>query len=99
LLEGEVSYVNITKGKEHFAVMYISPKSIEKLLGGKPLTGAAVENVWVEVSRQGQVLAREAKDKGAQPNVPRLTGMLANKSQTPFAPLFYDRYNEIKPTR
>jgi hypothetical protein len=99
LLDGEVTYVNISKGKDKYAVMYISPKSLEKLTGGKPFTGAGLGNVWVEVNRQGQVLAREQLKPGAQPNVARVNGMILNKSQTPFAPLFYDRYEEIKPTR
>jgi hypothetical protein len=97
LLDGEVTYVNINKGNEHYAVMYVSPKSIEKLTGGKPLTGAAIGNVWVEVSKQGQKLGAEAYKSGNQPNLPHVTGMLLPKNQTPFAPLYYDRYEEIKP--
>jgi hypothetical protein len=99
LLDGEVTYVNIGKGRNKYAVMYLSPKSIEKLTGGKPLTSAGVENVWVEVNRQGQVLARESLRNTPQPNLPRVSGMLLNKNQTPFAPLYYDRYEEIKLAR
>jgi hypothetical protein len=99
LLDGEVTYVNISKGKEKYAVAYISPKSIEKLTKGKPLTGASIGNVWVEVNRQGQVLAKESKDKGVPPNVPHVAGMILNKNQTPFGPLFYDRYEEIRTAR
>jgi hypothetical protein len=98
LLDGEVTYVNISKG-DHYAVAYISPKSLEKLTGGKTFTSAGLGNVWVEVNRQGQVLAREALKGSNQPNVPRVTGMIVNKSQTPFAPLYYDRYEEIKAQR
>lgn len=97
LLDGEVTYVNIGKGNEHYAVMYVSPKAIEKLTGGKPLSGAGIGNVWVEVNKSGQVLAKEAYKAGNQPNLPRVAGMLLNKNQTPFAPLFYDRYEEIRP--
>jgi hypothetical protein len=99
LLDGEVTYVNIGKGRDHYAVMYLSPKSIEKLTNGKALTPASIANVWVEVSNQGQVLGREAHKAQNQPNLPRVTGMLLNKIQTPFAPLFYDRYEEIKTAR
>ena len=97
LLDGEVTYVNINKGNEHYAVMYVSPKSIEKLTGGKVLSPASIGNVWVDVNKQGQTLAKEAYKTGNQPNLPRVTGMLLNKTQTPFAPLFYDRYEEIRP--
>ena len=99
LLTGEVTYVNIEKGKDHFAVIYISPKGLDKLLGGHPLTGAAIENVWVEVNHQGQVLDKSSFKAGNTPNAAQKTGFLLNKNQTPFAPLFYDRYEEIKPTR
>jgi hypothetical protein len=97
LLDGEVTYVNIAKGKDHYGSVYISPKAIDKLTGGKPLSPAAIENVWVEVSRQGQVLGKVSHRPGAPPNVPHLTGLILNKTQTPFAPLFYDRYEEVKP--
>jgi hypothetical protein len=100
LLDGEVTHVSIPKGKDHFSVMYVSPSSLEKLTGGKALTGASIENVWVEVSRQGQKLAAPASYKpGAPKNVPHVTGMVLNKDQTPFAPLFYDRYEAIKSNR
>ena len=98
LLDGEVTYVNIAKGREHYGVMYLSPKSIEKLTGGAPLTPTAIVNVWVEVSRQGQVLGKASYKNTPQPNVPRVTGMLLTKNNTPFAPLYYDRYEEIKST-
>jgi hypothetical protein len=99
LLDGEVTYVNIAKGKDHYAVMYVSPKSIDKLTGGRPLAPASIENAWVEISRQGQVLAKASQRPSNIPNAPHITGMLVNKNVTPFAPLFYDRYEEIKSTR
>ena len=101
LLTGEVSYVNVAKGKDHFAVMYLSPKSIEKLTGGKTLSPAGIQNVWVKVERQGMQLDPQiaSHKPGAIPNAAKLSGLLLNKSQTPFAPLYYDRYEEIKPAR
>lgn len=99
LLDGEVTHVNIPKGKDHFSVMYVSPRAIERLTGAKALTGASIENVWVEVTSQGQRLGVTSHRPGAIPNVPHLTGMVLNKNETPFAPLFYDRYEAIKATR
>ncbi len=96
LLTGEVTYGNIIKGRDHYAVMYVSPKGISRLTGGKALTGAGIENVWVEVSRQGQVLAKESFKPGAPPNVAQVAGLVLKKDDTPFAPLFYDRYEAIK---
>jgi hypothetical protein len=99
LLDGEVTYVNIAKGKDHWAVVYISPKSLDKLTGGRPFSPAALENAWVEVTNRGQVLARESLKNTPMPNAPHTPGMIVPKNQTPFASLWYDRYEEIKGAR
>ena len=99
LLDGEVTYINIAKGREHYAVVYVSPKAIEKLTGGKPLTAGSIDNVWVEVSKSGQVLGKESFKPTAIPGIPHVSGLVLRKDQTPFAPLFYDRYEEIKAAR
>ena len=99
LLDGEVTYANIAKGREHYAVVYVSPKAIEKLTGGKPMTAGSIENVWVEVTKSGQPLGKESYKPGAVPGIPHLAGLVLNKDETPFAPLFYDRYESIKKGR
>ena len=99
LLDGEVTHINIPKGREHYSVVYVSPRTLDKLTGGKPLTNASIENVWIEVSKQGQVLDRASLRPGAAPNLPHLAGLVMNKDETPFAPLFYDRYEAIKKSR
>ena len=100
LLDGEVTYVAVAKDKEHFAVMYVSPKAIKQITNGKALTAGSIENVWVDVLRQGQKLDQTAQFRpGAPKNVAHVTGFVLRKDQTPFAPLFYDRYEEIKPAR
>jgi hypothetical protein len=99
LLDGEVTHINIPKGREHYSVMYVSPRALEKLTGGRALTAGSIENVWVEVSKQGQILDRASFKQGVPPNLPHLTGMVLNKDETPFAPLFYDRYEAIKKSR
>ena len=96
LLVGDVTYQAISKGKDHYAVMYISPKGIAGLTQGKALSGAAVENVWVTIERQGQILGKESFKPGEPKNQQKITGLILNKNQTPFAPLYYDRYEEIK---
>lgn len=99
LLDGEVTHINIPKGRDHYSVMYVSPRTIERLTGGKPLSGGSIENMWIEVSKQGQVIDRASYKPGNPPNLPHLTGMVLNKDETPFAPLFYDRYEAIKKSR
>jgi hypothetical protein len=99
LLDGEVTYAAIGEGKDHYAVMYVSPKAIDALTGGKELTPAAINNVWVDVLKSGQKMAQTVSMKpGAIPNLPHLSGLVLNKDETPFAPLYYDRYEAIKKT-
>lgn len=99
LLVGDVTHVNILKGKGNFSVAYVAPATMTRLLEGKTLTNAAIQNVWVQVSRQGQVLAEKALRPQPLPNLPQVTGFVLNKTQTPFAPLYWDRYEELKVTR
>ncbi len=96
LLDGEVTHVSIPKGRDHFSVVYVAPRSLERLTGGRALSQGSIDNVWVEVSRQGQVLDKTSHKPGAIPNVPHLPGLVLNKSETPFAPLFFDRYEAVK---
>jgi hypothetical protein len=96
LLDGEVTHVNIPKGREHFSVMYVAPRTLEKLTDGKALTASSIENVWVEVSKQGQVLHKDSFKPGNQPNLQHIQGMVLNKMETPFAPLYFDRYEAVK---
>jgi hypothetical protein len=99
LLEGDSTYVTIGKGKDHFAVVYISPKTVDKLTGGKPLTAGSIENVWVQIEKSGQVLAKGSYRPGNMPNLPHLAGLILTKDETPFAPLYYDRYEVLKKSR
>ena len=96
LLDGEVTHVSIPKGRERYSIVYVAPRSLEKLTGGRPLSPGSIENVWVIASRQGQVLDQMAFKPSAIPNLPHLSGMVLNKNETPFAPLFFDRYEAIK---
>ena len=95
LLTGEVTCVNVMKGREHFVVMYLSPKALNRLTRGRPLSAQAIE-IWVEVGYQGMRLDQASFKPGVVPNLPQVPGLLLNKNETPFAPLFYDRYEELK---
>lgn len=102
LCPGEVTHINIPKGPNRYSVMYISPRNLDRITGGKPLNPAMIENIWVTMSRQGQILAVSSQ-KGKNipvPNLPQMAGMLTPKSETPFQVLWWDRYEAVKlPTR
>lgn len=103
LYNGEVTHVNIPKGRDRYTIMYISPRNLDRITGGKPLNAGMIENVWITISKQGQALAISSmKDKNSKavPNLPQFPGLLTPKAETPFSVLWTDRYEAVKlPTR
>jgi hypothetical protein len=97
LYVGQVDHVDIPKGREHYTVAYMSPRALDEAMDGKILTQSAIQGIWVDVTKQGQVIATLGSVKTAVPNLPQKPGKILNKSQTPFAPLWYDRYEALKP--
>jgi hypothetical protein len=99
LYPGEITHVNIPKGKDRFTVMYISPRNLDRITAGKQLNAGMIENIWVTISKQGQALAMSSlKDRNAKavPNLPQIQGLLTPKSETPFSVLWTDRYEAVK---
>jgi hypothetical protein len=101
LLTGEVTHVSIPEGRDLRSVMYISPRTIARLTGGKGMSASSIENVAVQILNKGALVAEESF-KDAQPQwymrMQQITGFVLNKNQTPFAPLYWDRYEAIKST-
>ena len=104
VLVGNVTNVSIVKGRDLHTVMYISPKSIQKLLGRKPVSSnVPILQVSVVASKPGTALPISVQHykPGAQgewwTNGKQEEGYIVNKSETPFAPLFWDYYEAIKP--
>ena len=101
VLEGEVTHVNISKGRELYSVMYLAPNTIARLLDNHPLTGAEIENVGVQILNKGQLVAEKSfKPAGADEwwqQMQQVTGLLLNKNETPFSVLYWDKYEAIKP--
>ena len=98
LCPGEVTHVNIPKGNNRYSVMYISPRSLDRITGGKALNQGMIENIWVKVSKSGQELGADSMKKAAVPNLPQMPDQLVKKSDTPFQVLWWDRYEAIKST-
>ena len=107
LLVGRVNHVSILKGRDLHSVMYISPKSIVKILQRKTGTTGELplQQVTVTVSKPGvaAVLAM-GNLKGAGQvewwaTLKQEEGFLMNKTETPFAPLYWDYYEAVKSAR
>lgn len=99
LLTGEVTHTNVAAGRENRSVMYVAPRTLARFMGNRAMTPNAIQNIAVQIVQQGAIKS-ELSVVRAQPQwyaaMPQLTGFVLNKSQTPFAPLYWDRYEQIK---
>jgi hypothetical protein len=102
LLTGEVTHVDIPGGRENRSVMYVAPRSLQRLMLGKPVTINVVQNVAVQLMQQGALKSELSLNRAPAQwysAIPQLGGLVLNKNETPFAPLYWDRYCQIKTTR
>lgn len=109
-LTTEVTHMNVPVGENVASVAYISPSSILALTG-KPRAEANAVTFWgVEVTYNGNTVGflsskgKTPSDAGAEwwksdKAPPQAPGMLLNKSQTPFAPLWGDYHCDVQSTR
>ena len=100
ILTGEVTHMNVLGGKGNHSVMYVPPKALERFNGNRPVTSNAVQNIAVQIVQQGTVKDEASFARAAArwyAALPQVPGLLLNKNETPFAPLYWDRYEQIKP--
>jgi len=99
-LVGDVTHIDIPRGRDLYSVMYVPPRTIARILNGSSLTGEDIKDVGVQLVSKGQVVATKSfKTPGAQQwweNLQQVNGKVLNKNETPFAPLIWDRYEQIK---
>ena len=99
LLAGEVTQVNIPAGRENRSVMYVPPRALARFANNRPIAENSCQNIAVQIVQSGTVKAESSLAR-AQPQwfatLPQISGFVLNKDQTPFAPLYWDRYPQIK---
>ena len=98
LLTGEVTHVNISGGLNR-SVMYVLPVALARFAGNRPLLPNMIPNIAAQILQGGTVkgelsLVRAPAQWFAA--LPPISGFVLNKSETPFAPLYWDRYAQIK---
>lgn len=107
LLAGQTSLASIparsldSRNGDLRTVIYISPRTLERLFGGKPPSdiNSAISDIGVTFSKQGQVVAQRSLKGSTQawwPQIQASTGLLLNKADTPFAPLNWDYYETVR---
>lgn len=115
MVEGESTLIDVGRGKDRHCVMYLAPKTLNKINGGKPFTPTQIKASWVEILVQNEQFGGKFKPFGsinqsgkpldypsiqegkAKGQVELLAEGLINKQHTPFAPLFWDYYEAVKP--
>lgn len=102
LLTKDITHVNVPLNEEIFSSVYLSPASITRLTGSDRGGKAAVELVGYEVLVNGEKVAQESNKREAgwwntaSDKISRSdTVPLLNKTETPFANHWWDRYAEI----
>ena len=99
LLTGEVTHVNIAAARDNRSVMYVTPKTLQRLMLGRTITNNALQNVAVQLMQQGALKDELSLNRAAPQwyaTLPQVGGLVLNKNETPFAPLYWDRYCQIK---
>jgi hypothetical protein len=99
LLTGEVTHVNIPAGRENRSVMYVPPRVLARFANNRPITENSCQNVAVQIVQQGTVKAETSLNRAAPQwfaILPQVSGFVMDKNQTPFAPLYWDRYEQIQ---
>jgi len=103
LLTGEVSHTNIAAGTCNRSVMYVSPRTLARFGSNRPVTANSFQNITVQIEQQGVVkdeLSLVRTPARWLATMPQVSGSVVNKNETPFAPLYWGRYEQIKvPTR
>jgi hypothetical protein len=102
LLTGEVTHTNVAAGRENRSVMYVSPRALARFAGNRSITPGMFQNIAVQIVQQGTVKSELSLQRVPPEwfaNIPQITGFLLNKNETPFAPLYWDRYEQIKTAR
>jgi len=102
LFVGKVECVNIVKERELFTIAYMAPNAIASILQGRTLTASDLVNVSVTITKPGVAaplaVAHWKSARGAWwEAMKQEPGYIVNKSETPFAPLSWDRYESLKP--
>jgi hypothetical protein len=108
LIQGETTLVDVGRGRERHSVMYISPKTLNRIAEGKPFAANQIKASWVEIFAQSEPVGakfksgsgltyegiQKEKEKGS---IEQVAEALINKQFTPFAPLYWDYYETVKP--
>ena len=102
LLTGDQTVQDVQPGQSLFTSVYVAPRTLTTLLKGQPVTVNTVQNARVQILRPGvaaPLAVKFQKEGGGNffAQAQQIPGFVLSKSQTPFANLWWDRYETVKP--
>ena len=101
LLVGQQTVVDMPTSGSLFTSMYVAPRTLTTLLRGAPLTPTSVQNIAVQIMRPGVAQPISFKQLNPGPRffetMQQVPNFVLPKSETPFAFLYWDRYEQVKP--
>ncbi len=91
---GDFTYVDIPKGKQHLSSVFLRPNTFERY--------GDIIGIAVEVYANGELVATASNPEAPRgwwrtPTIKEVSGVLLERSQTPFAFVAYDAYVTAKP--
>jgi hypothetical protein len=96
-LVGEITYVNIARGAQHYSAMYVHPNTLQRYGNAN----GQVEAVAVQLFYKGRLIDQASYPPSDDRWWERLTpisGFVLPPRETPWAVFAYDRYESPKPT-
>ena len=102
-MPGEQTLEDVPAGASLFTVMYVAPRTLTTLLRGQPVNANTLQNAQVLIQRPGvaaPLAIKFLKEGGGNffSTAQQITGFVLSKAQTPFAFLWWDRYETVKPS-
>ena len=105
MLSKTINHINVPVDEEVFSSVYLSPSTLKRLTGKDRAGKSAVKAVGLEVLvdgvKVGQGSVKQKDGWWASPSLSNQSDKfpLLNKMETPFAPMWWDRYAEIQEQR
>ena len=94
-LVGEITYVNVAKGPQHYSAMFVHPNTLQRYGKGQ------VEAVAVQLFYKGQLIDQSSyppSDDHWWERATPVSGLVLPPRETPWSVLAFDRYESPKPT-
>ena len=96
-LVGEMTYVNVARGAQHYSAMFVHPNTLQRFSSGN----GQVEAVAVQLFYKGRLIDQSSyppsDDRWWERATP-VSGFVLPPQETPWSVLAFDRYESPKPT-